>query len=338
MRREGSLENGQITLDDDASGCLDRLAADVLGELPGQAAVADWAGPAADPVVASGSYVVDPPFFGDGDIGRLAVCGSVNDLAAQGAEPVWITLGLTVEAGLPTALLRRVLMSVRDTASEAGVRVHGFDARVVRPGEAQRLFAHTTALGIRRGPLPRPRDTAAGDLLLLTSPLGGWAVHLLSVREGLGLETLVPSGCRPLHSMLRDVVASVRPGAVRQVRRIMRGGLAKVLEAQAVAAGLTVRVAQESLPVQPEVDSAAELLGIDPLHVTDEGCLCLRVAADAADTVRGALRAHPYGLGAAVIGEVTTATEPVALLAERGGRTRRLDARATLWPEPARLR
>ncbi|WP_069766125.1 AIR synthase-related protein [Streptomyces sp. LUP47B] len=333
MGDERQSENRQLTLDDDAYGSSGGLAWALLGEPP----VAEPA-PVTDPAVASGSYAVDPPFFGDGDIGRLAVCATVNDLAAAGAEPRWITLSLTVEAGMPIALLRRVLLSAQDAAREAEVEVRGLETRVVRAGDANRLFAHTTALGTMRQPPVRAQAPAPGDLLLLTSSLGGWAVHLLSVREGLGLENLVPSGCHPLNTMLRDVLGSVAPGAVRQVHRLARGGLARVLRRQATAGGRTVRITEEALPIQHEVGSAAELLGLDPLHTTDEGCLCLSVSADAADVVRDALRAHPYGQDAAVIGEVTDAVAPVVLLVERSGRARHLDLGADLRPEPARLR
>ncbi|HEY9331667.1 MAG TPA: AIR synthase-related protein [Streptomyces sp.] len=334
MGRSDGIENRQVTLDDDAYGRL----GDVLAGLVAPSGTVEHT-PATGQAVVSGSYTVDPPFFGDGDIGRLAVCAAVNDLAARGADPQWVTLGLTVEAGLPATLLRRVLESAREAASEAGVRLAGPEARVVRAGDANRLFAHTTALGT----MPRPRPPAAGavrpgDLLLLTAPLGGWAVHLLSIREGLGLENLVPSGCHPLNAMLRDVGRAAPPDAVRRVDRIARGGLARVLQTQAAATGRSVQVFEEAVPMQHEVSTASELLGIDPLHVTDEGCLCLCVAAEAAGAVREALRAHPYGCDAAVIGEVTPLPAPVALLVGHEGRTKRMDARASLWPEPSRLR
>ncbi|MGW0536603.1 AIR synthase-related protein [Streptomyces sp. NPDC003032] len=333
MRHKGGIESRQVTLDDDAYGTLSGPVSELLGEAP--AAEPVWS---TAPAVVSGSYAVDPPFFGDGDIGRLAVCAAVNDLAARGIEPWWVTLSLTVEAGLPATLLRRVLASAQDAAYEADVVVRGLETRVVRAGDANRLFAHSTCAG-RHGAAPLWAGGAVpGDLLLLTAPLGGWAVHLLSVREGLGLENLVPSGCHPLNMMLRDILRSVEPGAVRQVHRIARGGLARVLGAQATAAGRTVRVYEEALPIQHEVSAAAELLGIDLLYTTDEGCLFLCVSARAADSVLDTLRANPYGREAAVIGEVTESVSPMAVLAEREGRARRLDARAALWPEPSRLR
>ncbi|MFE9046274.1 AIR synthase-related protein [Streptomyces sp. NPDC007818] len=333
MRDEDQLDDRQVTLDDDAYGHLGRLAAGLLAGAP----VAEPAGPG-EPAVSSGSYTVDPPFFGDGDIGRLAVCAAVNDLAVEGVEPRWVTLGLTVEAGLPAALLRRALTSALEAAREAGVDVRGVETRVVRAGDANRLFAHSTVGGtVPTTPAP-PSPVSPGDVLLLSSPLGGWPVHLLSVREGLGLENLVPSGCHPLNAMLREVLWSVAPGTVRQVRRIARGGLARVLQTQASAAGRTVRISEEALPIPHEVESAAGLLGIDPLRTTDEGCLCLCVAPGVAEDVRDALRAHPYGREATVIGEVTDTAVPVALLVERGGRSQRLDGRSRMRPEPSRLR
>ncbi|MEU8927044.1 AIR synthase-related protein [Kitasatospora sp. NPDC048545] len=333
--------NRQITLDhDDDTGLGGELGA-YVAELLGDT----WAPEPADLprdgsrlAVTSSSCTIDPPFFGDGDIGRVAACRAINDLAAAGAEPAWLTLGLTIEAGLPGSLLRRAVESARDAAREAGVRIVDVEARVVRAGEANRLFVHTTGFGVRLGPAQRMSDARPGDLVLLTSRLGGYAVHLLSVRQDLGLENVVPSGCAPLAELLASARAAAPPGAVRFVHRLARGGLAGALQAQASASRLTVRVVEAWIPVQHEIGAAAELLGLDPLYATDEGCLCLCVAADAAEDVLAALRSNRYGRYAQVVGEVTGIGSPAVVVAGADGQVRSTDVRAALWAEPPRLR
>ncbi|MFD7263853.1 AIR synthase-related protein [Streptomyces sp. NPDC059874] len=251
-------------------------------------------------VVRAGTYVVDPPFFGNGDIGRVAVCGAVNELAATGAEPRHIALGIVLEAGLPLDLVHRLTASVRAAAAEAGVTIAAVDTQVVRAGEADRVFVTATAFGVRGGP---PLDLASvrpGDRIVVTGPLGSHAAHLVSLRDGLGYEHHVPSDCAPLGGLLHTVGAGIH-----HARTVVAGGLAEVLRQCAAGRGLTLRVEESALPVRYEARVALAARGLAPLDAACAGCLCLFVPPERLQSVLTALRAHPYGRHAAAVGEVT---------------------------------
>ncbi|MGW0737459.1 AIR synthase-related protein [Streptomyces sp. NPDC002851] len=307
---------------------------DVLGELLG-ACPSFGSGV---PVVLPGTYVVDPPFHGCGDIGHVAVCGTVNELAAAGAEPLGLTLSAVVEAGLPVQRVLQVAASVREAAAAAGVVVCGVDARVVRAGEADQIYLHTTGLGVLRRPGERSAgaaDARAGDALLVSGALGGHGAHVLSARRSLGYEGVVSGGCAPLNGLLEQVREAVPREAVRAVRTVTRGGLAAALRAHGGAAGLAVRVDEAALPVRYEVRVALDALGIDPLDAAGTGCVCLCVAAEHRDAVLAALRAHPLGQDAAVVGELCAGPAGTVRLARAdGGGT--VPVRAEPGP-PARL-
>lgn len=251
-------------------------------------------------VVRTGTYVVDPPFFGNGDIGRVAVCGAVNELAATGAEPRHLALGIVLEAGLPLDLVHRLTASVRAAAAEAGVAVAAVDTKVVRAGEADRVFLTATAFG-ERGAHPLDLDAVRpGDSIVVTGPLGSHAAHLVSLRDGLGYEHHVPSDCAPLAGLLRTVRADVR-----HARPVADGGLAEVLRLCAAGRGLTLRVDEDALPVRYEARVALATRGLAPLDAACAGCLCLFVPPERTPQVLAAVRAHPHGRDAAVVGEVT---------------------------------
>jgi hydrogenase expression/formation protein HypE len=265
------------------------------------------------------SFVVDPPFFGNGDIGKIAVCGTVNDLAVAGATPRYLTLGMIIETGLPVERLLRVLASIRDVAREAGVLIVGGDTKVVRRGEADQIYLNTAGVGsYEREPL-RMRNVRAGDRIVLTGPIGNHTVHLLSIREGLGFEARVLSDCAPLNGLLAGALSSA-PDAVRSMRDVTRGGLAGVLHEYASALGLTLEIERAALPIQHETAMAMSMLGIDPIHAANEGCACLFVDPTAVPAVLAALRAHRYGRHAVSIGTVTGRAEPAVLMREVGGR------------------
>ena len=253
-----------------------------------------------EPVVRAGTYVVDPPFFGNGDIGRVAVCGAVNDLAATGADPRHLALGLVLEAGLPLDLVHRLTASIREAAAEAGVTVAAVDTQVVRAGEADRVYVTATAFGERQGPPLGPDRVRPGDRVVVTGPLGDHAAHLLSLRDGLGYEHHVPSDCAPLTALLREARDSLH-----HARPIAAGGLAETLRLTATARRLTLRVDESALPVSYETRVALATRGLAPLDAACAGRLCLFVPADRADSVLAALHARPEGRHAAVVGEVT---------------------------------
>jgi hydrogenase expression/formation protein HypE len=273
-----------------------------------------------DIAVTTDSFVVDPVLFGNGDIGKIAVCGTVNDLAVAGAEPLYLTLGMILEDGLPLSTLVRVLTSVRETAKEAGVVIVAGDTKVVRKGEADQIYLNTTGVGVFRRPPLRMRDVRPGDKVILSGPIGNHTVHLLSIREGLGFEQRVLSDCAPLNGMLADVFQATGGEGVHSVRDVTRGGLNAVLNEYASSLGRTVLVDEPALPVQAETRMAMDMLGVSPLNAANEGCACLFVAPSAVDAVMEALRGHPYGAGAVVIGEITDEAVPRVQLQDADGR------------------
>ncbi len=249
------------------------------------------------------SFVVDPILFGNGDIGKIAVCGTVNDIAVSGATPKYLSLALILEAGLSMATLRRVLESVRATALEAGVTIVCGDTKVVRSGEADGIYVNTTGIGeFHREPL-RMADVRAGDRVVLSGPIGNHTVHLLSIREGLGFEQRVGSDCAPLNGMIADLLREF-PDGVRSIRDVTRGGLNAVLNEYADTLSMDVDVEAAAIPLQAETLMATDMLGIDPLNCANEGCVALFVAPEVADAVVEFLRSHTYGSEAAVVGSV----------------------------------
>jgi hydrogenase expression/formation protein HypE len=254
--------------------------------------------------VTTDSFVVTPLFFGNGDIGKIAVCGTVNDLAVSGARPLFITLSLIIEAGFPMASLTRVIESVRDAAREAGIKIVAGDTKVVNFGEADQLFVNTAGVGVIERPVLTSQAVRPGHKIVLSGQIGNHSIHLLSVREGLGFERRVMSDCAPLNGLIDSVLESVPAGAVVSIRDVTRGGLCAVLHEYARASGCRVTFAQSALPVLPEAVMAADMLGINLIHLANEGCLCLFVEPEAASQVVARLREHRYGHHAAIIGEV----------------------------------
>lgn len=265
------------------------------------------------PTLVTQMHIVDPPFYGNGDIGQAAVCAVVNQLAAAGAKPLGLTLSVIVEAGLPFRQVRRMAGSVRDAAADAGIVVSDVDVRVVRAGEADQMYLHTTGFGVFPQSPTSPEAAAeaaaaaaarAGDLLVVSGPLGAYGAHILSVRRSLGHEGVVSGECTPLNGLLDQLRNAVPAEAVRAVHPVGRGGLAAVLLALAAGTGLGVQVQERELPVRYEVRVALNALGVEPVHAATANCLCLVVAPEAADEVLAALRAHPRGREAVVVGEV----------------------------------
>ncbi|MFG3294835.1 hydrogenase expression/formation protein HypE [Streptomyces sp. NPDC048179] len=254
-------------------------------------------------VISTDSFVVSPLFFPGGDIGSLAVHGTVNDLAMRGARPLALTLSLIVEEGLPLAELGAVMDSLGKAAREAGVPVVTGDTKVVGRGAADKLFVNTTGVGQRHGSLhPSAALTRPGDAVLLSGPIGLHGTTVLSTREGLGFESDIASDTRPLHRL----VAALAPlgAAVHTLRDPTRGGLAAALNEIARDSRVAVEIEEAAVPVPQAVAGACDLLGLDPLTVANEGCMVAFVAADAAAGALAALRSLPEGAQAVRIGEV----------------------------------
>lgn len=324
--RTGSVAIGEAVVLDHGTGAklsreLVELTVDVLGDvyLGEMEDSALLTVPGGRIAVTTDSFVVDPPFFGNGDIGKIAVCGTVNDLAVAGATPTFLTLAMILEAGLPIERLIRALTSIRDTAQEAGVRIVAGDTKVVRAGEADQIYLNTTGIGIMAGAALRMSDVRPGDRIVLSGPIGNHTVHLLSIREGLGFEGQVLSDCAPLNGLVGQVLSAVDQGAVRSMRDVTRGGLSAVLHEYAARLQSALRVDAAALPIQHETRMACDMLGIDPINTANEGCVCLFVAPDAVSDVLGALRAHRYGEHAAVVGEVLETGQAEVQLRDRSG-------------------
>lgn len=260
--------------------------------------------PAGRVALTTDSYVVQPLFFPGGDIGKLAVCGTVNDLAVSGATPLYLTCGFILEEGLPLETLERVVHSMAATAQAAGVQIVAGDTKVVERGAADQLFINTAGVGVispevRLG----PHYLCPGDALLINGTVGDHGLAVMLEREGLGFCSDLVSDCAPLNGLIAGVLAAV-PGAVRCLRDATRGGLATVLNEWAEV-GVGIEVEEPAVPVRENVRAACEFLGLDPLYAANEGKVVLAVAAEQAEAALAALRAHPLGREAALIGRVT---------------------------------
>jgi hydrogenase expression/formation protein HypE len=251
------------------------------------------------------SYVVSPLFFPGGDIGKLAVCGTVNDLSVAGARPLWLSAGFIVEEGLSLVDLERVVASMAATAREAGVEIVTGDTKVVERGSADRLFINTAGVGlVPAGVELGAHQVQAGDGLLISGSLGDHGMTILAQREGLRFEGPLASDCAPLNGLVAGLLAAVPRGAVRWLRDPTRGGLATTLN-ELASKGVGVEIREGAIPVREAVRAACELLGLDPLYVANEGKVVAVVAAGAEDAALAALRAHPLGREAACIGRVS---------------------------------
>ncbi|GAA1654979.1 hydrogenase expression/formation protein HypE [Catellatospora bangladeshensis] len=271
------------------------------------------------------SYVVSPLFFPGGDIGELAVNGTVNDLAVAGARPLYLSAGFILEEGFPVADLVRIVASMAAAAQAAGVRIVAGDTKVVRRGQADGCFITTAGVGVReREHSPSVAAARPGDAVLVSGPVGDHGMTVLIARGDLDLEVDLRSDTAPLHELTAALLDAAGAG-VRGMRDATRGGVATVLNEIARAAGVTVVVDEEAVPVRPAVRGAAELLGIDPLYVACEGRFVAVVAPEAADAALAALRAHPLGEQAAIIGRVDADPAELVLLRTRFGGTRIMD-------------
>ena len=253
------------------------------------------------------SFVVRPLFFPGGDIGSLAVHGTVNDVAMCGAKPLAISAGFILEEGFPMDDLWRIVTSMRDAAGEAGVHVVTGDTKVVDRGKGDGVYINTTGVGLLRdGAEVSPERASPGDRILVNGPIAEHGIAIMSVREGLEFETRLETDSAALYPLV-ELLLDEMAGDVRVLRDPTRGGLASALNEIADQAGVGIRLDEESIPLAEEVRGACEILGFDPLYVANEGkCLAI-VAADRADRALELWRSHPLGSGAELIGEVVAA-------------------------------
>lgn len=268
------------------------------------------------------SFVVDPIFFPGGDIGTLAVSGTVNDLAVSGAKPLYLSAGFIIEEGLPIRDLRRIVQSIQDTAQAAGVQVVTGDTKVVDRGSADKIFINTAGIGlIPAGRHLSPRLMEPGDVVLVSGTMGDHGLTILAQREGLAFSTPVESDCAPVNRITEAVMEAGGDG-VRCMRDPTRGGLATTLNELAMQSERGVLLSEEEIPFLREVVGACEMLGLDPLYLANEGKVIAVVAPQVADQVLEAMRALPEGRGAVQIGEVIAEEEGLVLLETELGATR----------------
>lgn len=270
------------------------------------------------------SYVVSPLFFPGGNIGDLAVCGTVNDLSVAGAEPLYLTAGFIIEEGFPLSDLKRIIASMAKSAKEAGITIVAGDTKVVNKGKADGIFINTSGIGsLDDGISISPRNMREGDAVIISGELGNHGVAILAERNGLTFDPPITSDTRPLNSLIRTMYQA--SDNIRFMRDPTRGGLATTLKEAALESGLCIRIREGALPVPPPVKGACSLLGLDPIYVANEGILVAIVGPAVADKIISAMRKHTHGKAAAVIGTVDRSAPGMVLLETAIGGSRIID-------------
>ena len=336
FRRSGRLRANKITLAHGGGGKAMRdLIDDVfvaafdnpaMGDLEDQARLDIFAHLAVGGRLAftTDSFVVDPLEFPGGDIGKLAVWGTVNDLAVGGATPLWLSAAMIIEEGLPVETLRRIVGSMRDAADQAGVAIVTGDTKVVGRGSADKLFITTSGIGA----IPPGIDLAAkhirpGDRVLVNGRLGEHGAAILVARGDIALESAIVSDCRPLNELVA-ILLKAAP-STRALRDATRGGIAAVLNEMALAAGVGMSLDEAALPMRSDVQGFCEILGLDPLYLANEGAFVAIVPEPEAQAALHVMRAHPAGENAAIIGAVTAERPGVVTMNTVLGGTRIVD-------------
>jgi hydrogenase expression/formation protein HypE len=270
------------------------------------------------------SFVVNPIFFPGGDIGKLAVCGTVNDLAMCGAQPLWLSVGFILEEGLPLADFERILQSMKETAAEAKVLLVTGDTKVVDRGKGDKIFINTSGIGlVKTGAQISPARARAGDKILINGPIAMHGIAIMSVRENLAFETQITSDCALLHGLAAELLTACPE--TRVLRDPTRGGIASALNEIAAQAKVGIHLEQSAIPISEEVQGACEILGFDPLYVANEGKMLAIVPPEKAEAALSAIRRHPLGTQAAIIGEVVADHAGFVTMRTRVGGNRVVD-------------
>lgn len=299
----GHGSGGQLTADLIRRVFLPGFGGDILAALEDQATVTLPGLERAQLAFTTDAFVIRPLFFPGGDIGSLAVHGTVNDLAVGGATPLFLAAAFILEEGLPVADLERIVASMRAACAQARVKLVTGDTKVVDRGKGDQIFITTSGIGLTpAGRCLSIHNAQPGDRILVSGTLGDHGMAIMSVREGLEFETVLQSDSAPLADLTR-VMLEACP-SIRCMRDPTRGGLAGVLNELADASRVGVEIDENALPIRPEVRGACELLGLDPLYVASEGKLVVVVPPSDADSLLTVMRGHPLGHSAAVIGSV----------------------------------
>ena len=280
--------------------------------------------PAGRLAMTTDSYVVRPIFFPGGDIGSMAVHGTVNDLAMSGARPLYLSCGFIIEEGLPMETLWRAVCSMRDAATKCCVQIVTGDTKVVDKGQGDGLFINTTGIGlIEHEQRILPQNVRPGDAVIVSGDLGRHGMAIMAVREGLQFESAILSDSAPVHEPVLDLLESGIE--IHCLRDLTRGGLASALNEIAEAAGVKIAVEEKLIPVREEVHAACEMLGLDPLQVANEGRFVAFVAATDALRALEILRRHAISANAAIVGKVMAKSTPLVTLKSAIGASRILD-------------
>jgi hydrogenase expression/formation protein HypE len=335
-RRAGKVHDTRITLSHGSGGKATRDLIDdvfvgsfdnpILAPLEDQArlGLAELAALGDRLAFTTDSYVIDPLFFPGGDIGKLAINGTVNDLAVGGAKPLYLSCAVIVEQGLEIDTLRRVAQSMRSAAEAAGVKLVTGDTKVVDRGAADKLFINTAGIGVVPAGVEIGAQRARpGDAILVSGMIGDHGAAVLKARGDLELEADIESDCQPLNGLI-DALLAACPD-VHCLRDATRGGVATVLNEFAQAANVCMQLDENAIPVRDEVKGLCEILGLDALYFANEGKLVAIVPGEAADTALAAMHAHPAGCDATRIGEVAAAPEGMVILSTLFGGQRIVD-------------
>jgi hydrogenase expression/formation protein HypE len=340
--RNPRFVDDRITLKYGAGGgamraLIEQVFATGFGAVPGGIGLAEMDDGAAIPigdrwlVITTDSHVVQPVFFPGGDIGRLAVCGTVNDLAMMGAtEPLALTCAAILEDGFPRAELERIWASIRVACDQAGTTIVTGDTKVMRHGELDRIVIATTGVALTSRVVP-DRGLSPGDVVIVTGTMGDHGLAILATRGELALDTALQSDVAPINGLIRRALAAGGAGVVA-MKDPTRGGLASALHEMADKSGVGIVIDERAVPIRDEVRAVGELLGIDPLLVANEGKAVIGVRREVADAVLEALRAHPLGAAAAIVGECVT-ERPGSVIVDTGfGRRLLAEAEGELQP------
>lgn len=274
--------------------------------------------------ISTDAHVVSPLFFPGGDIGRLAVCGTVNDVAMLGAKPLYLTAGFILEEGLPMETLQRVIVSMKEAAEEAGVQIVAGDTKVVQKGKADGLYITTAGVGVvREGVNVSGANARAGDAVILSGTLGDHGIAVLGARGELGFQSGIRSDVAPLNHLIAAML-DASPN-IHVLRDPTRGGLATTLNEIAAQSNVGILLDERALPIRPEVGAACEMLGFDPLYIANEGKVVCFVPCEEAGKVLEAMKRTRYGEEAVIIGEVTAEPQGRVLLKTALGTTRVVD-------------
>ncbi|HEX9972245.1 MAG TPA: hydrogenase expression/formation protein HypE [bacterium] len=249
------------------------------------------------------SYVVDPIFFPGGDIGSLAIYGTVNDLAMRGAKPLYLSVGLIIEEGFSLADLKRIIQSMKGAAEEANIQIVTGDTKVVPSKAADKIFINTSGVGvIPEGINISGKNSQPGDKIIINGYIGDHGITILTQRSGMNFDTSLESDSAPLNHLVADMIAASRQ--IHTLRDPTRGGVATSLNEISLQSQVGIKLYEDALPIRNEVRGVCELLGLDPLYIANEGKLIATVSSDDADTLLAAMRNNKYGSGACIIGEV----------------------------------